>query len=61
MTFTPLDRAKTFALRMIAPEGRRNRDHIRAWVSGLPVDPTSGTVKVEQAATSGSNRSPAAR
>jgi hypothetical protein len=54
--FTPLDRTKTFAFRMIAPEGRRNLDHIRTWVNGLPVDPTSGTVKVEQTAIPGSGR-----
>jgi hypothetical protein len=59
--FTPLDRAKTFAFRMIAPEGRRTLDHIRTWVNGLAVDPASGTVKVEQAAVPGANRSTGAR
>lgn len=61
VTFTPLDRAKTFAFRMIAPEGRRTLDHIRAWVNGLAVDPTSGTVKVEQAVAPGASRSSAAQ
>ncbi len=61
VTFTPLDRGKTFAFRMIAPEGRRNLDHIRAWVNGLAVDQTSGKVELQQAASPGSGRSSAAR